>query len=103
MKENIAELARLGKIPNDDEMPDDIFNKYDELLQFDEPLTYDEAELLIVLFSDDCLDLNWSLLHAIESVNFHDVERYKELISKCNNDEFKEILEIRLNNYLNGQ
>ncbi len=32
--------------------------------------------------------------------DYNDIERYRELISKCNNTEFREILEIRLNNYL---
>lgn len=77
------------------------FNKYDFLLQNEEALTYEEAELIISMFSKDCEDLNWGLLHAIESVDLSDVERYKNLIAKCNNVEFREILEVRLNNYLN--
>lgn len=101
MKENIMELVKLGKIPNDDDMPDEIFNQFDELIQTDEPLTFEEAGLLITLFSDDCDDLNWGLLHLIESIDIHDnIERYRILISNCNNTEFKEILEIRLNNTL---
>lgn len=101
MKENIMELMKLGKIPNDDDMSDEIFNQFDELIQTDEPLTFEEARLLITLFSDDCDDLNWGLLHLIESIDIHDnIERYRILISNCNNTEFKEILEIRLNNTL---
>lgn len=53
------------------------------------------------LFSDDCDDLNWGLLHLIESVPYSEVNRYKALISKCSNREFREIFEIRLNNWLN--
>ena len=101
MKENIMELVKLGKIPNDDDMSDEIFNQFDELIQTDEPLTFEEAGLLITLFSDDCDDLNWGLLHLIESIDIHDnIERYRILISNCKNTEFKEILEIRLNNTL---
>ena len=101
MKENIMELVKIGKIPNDDDMSDEIFNQFDELIQTDEPLTFEEAGLLITLFSDDCDDLNWGLLHLIESIDIHDnIERYRILISNCNNTEFKEILEIRLNNTL---
>ena len=101
MKNNITEFIKLGKIPNDSDMTNDLFKQYDLLLQNEEPLTFDEAELIISMFSDDCDDLNWALLLAIESVDFYDIERYKKLISKCNNIEFREILEIRLNNFLN--
>ena len=100
MKENVMRLVTLGKIPNDNDMSDELFNQYDELIQMDEPLTFEEAELLITLFSDDCDDLNWGLLHMIESVGCNNIERYRKLISKCNDPEFRETLEIRLNNTL---
>ena len=101
MKNNITEFIKLGKIPNDSDMTNDLFKQYDLLLQNEEPLTFDEVELIISMFSDDCDELNWALLHTIESVDFYEIERYKKLISKCNNIEFREILEIRLNNFLN--
>lgn len=100
MKNNIIEFVKLGKIPNDNDITNELFNQYDLLLQNEEPLTYDEAELIISMFSDDCDDLNWALLHAIESVDFYDIEKYKKLIAKCNNIEFKEILKKRFNNFL---
>ena len=100
MKENVMRLVALGKIPNDNDMSDELFNQYDELIQMDEPLTFEEAELLITLFSYDCDDLNCGLLHTIESVGCNNIERYRKLISKCNNPEFRETLEIRLNNTL---
>ena len=82
------------------DMSDELFDQYDELIQMDEPLTFEEAEMLVTLFSDDCDDLNWGLLHTIESVGCNNIERYRKLISKCNNPEFRETLEIRLNNTL---
>ena len=100
MKENVIRLVTLGKIPNDNDMSNELFNQYDKLIQMEDALTFEEAEVLIMLFSDDCDDLNWGLLHAIESVDYNDIERYRELISKCNNPEFREILEIRLDNYI---
>ena len=100
MKKNIIEFIKLGKIPNDNDMTNELFNQYDLLLQNEEPLTYDEAEAIISMFSDDCDDLNWALLHAIESIEFNDIEKYKNLISKCNNIEFKEIMEKRFENSL---
>ena len=100
MKENVMRLMTLGKIPNDNDMTNELFDQYDKLIQMEYALTYEEAEVLIKLFSDDCDDLNWGLLHTIESVDINDIERYRELISKCNNPEFREILEIRLDNYI---
>lgn len=100
MKENVLALAGLGKIPDDDNMSDDLFRQYDRLLQIPEPLTFDEAELLIDLFSDDCDDLNWALLHLIETAGHHQTARYRELISGCSNRMFRELLETRLNNSL---
>ena len=100
MKKNIIEFIKLGKIPNDNDMTNELFNQYDLLLQNEEPLTYDEAEAIISMFSDDCDDLNWALLHAIESIEYNDIEKYKNLISKCNNIEFKEIMEKRFENSL---
>ena len=97
-KTSVTALVKLGKIPNDSDMSDDLFNQYEKLIQIDELLTFDEAELLITLFSDNCDDLNWGLLHTIESVFDTDsIERYRTLITKCNNAEFKEILVSRLN------
>ena len=98
MKDNVLELARLGRIPNNSDMSDEVFKRYDKLLQMEEALSFEEAELLITLFSDECDDLNWGLLHAIESVAMQDLEKYRDLISRCNNQEFAEILEIRLAN-----
>lgn len=100
MKDNVIKLIKLGKIPNDDEMSDDTFDQYDSLIQMNDSLTFEEAELLITLFSDDCDDLNWGLLHLIETIEYHNIDRYRELISKCNNADFKGILKTRLNNYI---
>lgn len=94
----IDRLLTLGKIPKNSEMTDEQFKKYDCLLaMFEEALSFEEAEQMMPLFSDDCDDLNWFLLHAIESVPHAEVQNYKKLIAKCPNEEFREILEIRLN------
>lgn len=102
--EIIESLLNLGKIPKNDEMTNAQFKEYDDLLiSFEDNLSFDEAEKLMGLFSNDCDDLNWGLLHLIESVPYSEVDRYKALISKCSNKEFREIFEIRLNNWLNKQ
>ena len=69
MKECIEKLIALGKIPDDDDMSDDLFRTYDALIQKAAPLTYEEAEQLILLFSDDCPDLNDGLMRVIETVD----------------------------------
>ena len=109
MRDIIAELAALGKIPNDDDISDELFGKYDELIGKAEPLSFDEAEALIVLFSDDrllsdkCFYLNEQLFMLIESVGCQDIDRYKKLISKCSSNYYKELFEARLNNYIQYQ
>lgn len=98
MKEQIKELLKMGKIPPDDEMDDELFNKYDEFIQIVEPLTCEEAEIMVKLFSDDCLDLNWGLIHTIETVVCSN-EEYRRIIMKCENQEWRERLITRLDNY----
>lgn len=102
MNKSVKELVKLGAIPKDCDMSNELFEEYDDLLSdIKEPLTYEEAERLIGLFSVDCDDLNWTLLHTIETVPFaDDIDRYRDFIKKCNNEEFREILNVRLRNYL---
>lgn len=97
-KERINRLVIMGKIPKDAEMTDQQFREYDELISlFEDSISYDEAEQLILLFSDDCDDLNWGLVHLIETVPFNEGEKYKQLITMCPNLEYREILEKRHN------
>ena len=102
MKETILALAKLGKIPNEDDLSDELFRQYDSLIQTDEPLTYEEAEVLMPLFSDDCYDLNDGLMRVIETVpiDMQNPAQYRALIAKCGNAEFREMMENRLNNTL---
>lgn len=96
--ERINRLVIMGKIPKDAEMTDQQFREYDELISlFEDSISYEEAEQLILLFSDDCDDLNWGLVHLIETVPFNEGEKYKKLITKCPNPEYREILEKRHN------
>ena len=99
--EIINRLITLGKIPNADKLSDEMFAEYDELIGlFAVPLSFEEAEKLMTLFADECDDLNWGLLHLIENVTYTDIERYRRLISKCPNEEFKETFAIRFDNWL---
>ena len=40
MKDSVLELVKLGKIPNDSEMSNEEFKRYDKLLQMEEVLKY---------------------------------------------------------------
>ena len=66
MTSSIKQLLALGPIPADSEMSDELFEKYDKLLNFSQPLSYDDAAQLTGLFSPDCDGLNWAILKAIE-------------------------------------
>lgn len=94
MTSSIKQLLELGRIPADADMSDELFERYDKLLQFNRPLTEEEAEQLVGLFSPDCDGLNWALLRAIESAGCSQ-EKLKELADKCPNEEYAEMLRNR--------
>ncbi|MDE6780850.1 MAG: hypothetical protein K2J40_05250 [Ruminococcus sp.] len=94
----------MGKIPLDDEMPDDLFNKYDELIQslFDnnaEPLNREETESLMKLFSDDYSDLNTGLVHSLE-YNLCSIDEFIDIILTFGNEEYKKSMLYRQKNGL---
>lgn len=91
MISSIRQLIELGRIPADADMSDELFEKYDKLLQFNRPLTEDEAEQLAGLFSPDCDGLNWALLKGIESAGCSP-EKLLELAGKCPNPEYAQLL-----------
>ncbi len=104
MREQVKELLKMGKIPSDDEMSDELFNKYDELIQslFDddcEPLNREETENLMKLFSDDYSDLNMGLVHSLEN-NLCGIEEYIDIIMTCENEEYKKTMLYRQKNRL---
>ena len=94
MTRSIKQLLELGRIPADEDMSDELFERYDKLLQFNRPLTEEEAEQLVELFSPDCDGLNWALLRAIESAGCSP-EKLRELAEKCPNEEYAEMLKNR--------
>ena len=101
MQEAVEQLLQLGTIPPDDEISDDLFRQYDDLMQSAAPLSMEEADALIGLCSEDCYDLNDALMRLIESAFSADraqTEQYRAIIAKCSNDEFREWMEARLNN-----
>ena len=94
MTSSVRQLLEMGRIPADEDMSDEMFERYDRLLQFNRPLTAEEAEQLVGLFSPDCDGLNWALLRAIEGSGCSP-EKLKELAEKCPNEEYAEMLRTR--------
>lgn len=107
MHENVAALLKLGRIPTD-EISAELFEQYDSLLQTADALTYEDAAALMSLFSDgdsddisdESNDLNWALLHAVETVYAAEPARYQALIGQCGSAAWKALLQTRLNNAL---
>ena len=93
-KSSIKQLLALGPIPADSEMSDELFEKYDKLLNFSQPLSYDDAAQLTGLFSPDCDGLNWAILKAIEEA-CDTSEELMSLADKCTSEEYAALLRSR--------
>ena len=94
MTNSIKQLLALGPIPADSEMSDELFEKYDKLLNFSQPLSYDDAAQLTGLFSPDCDGLNWAILKAIEEA-CDTSEKLLSLADKCTSEEYAALLRSR--------
>ena len=94
MTSSIKQLLALGPIPADSEMSDELFEKYDKLLNFSQPLSYDDAAQLTGLFSPDCDGLNWAILKAIEEA-CDTSEELMSLADKCTSEEYAALLRSR--------
>ena len=94
MTSSIKQLLALGPIPADSEMSDELFEKYDKLLNFSQPLSYDDAAQLTGLFSPDCDGLNWAILKAIEEA-CRTSEELMSIADKCTSEEYAALLRSR--------
>lgn len=104
----IEELQSLGQMPDasDDTISDELIDKFTSLIgSVKRPINKDEAEILITLFPQEALyGVEWSLLSLFESVyGSISLDVYKEIIKKCPSEEWRETLEIRLNNSINKE
>lgn len=105
MRTEILKLKDLGRMPNESANdPDsivDVIRFYDELLgQIRQPISFEEAEVLVQIFPKSSFyDLQWDLLKLVESVILSDDDKYIQLINTCPSQEWKDILNIRYNNY----
>jgi len=100
--ELITELYKIGKLPAEtnpesDAFPLDVFDGY--LQQFAVPISVEQAKLLINLstpIDTGCYGIEWALLHLIETV---EIEKLQEVLDFSEENELKNIIQIRLNNY----
>jgi len=107
IRDEIIELKKLGRMPDEsnDDIPDDVIDKYDELLEsIEKPINKEEANELIKLFPDISLyGVESALLHVFESVLTSKqilTDDYIILINRCPSHEWKQNLNDRLNNWL---
>ncbi len=97
MTSSIKQLLALGAIPADAEMSDELFEKYDRLLDFGQPLSFEDAASIAGLFSPDCDGLNWALFRALEEACDTSAELL-EMAGKCSSAEYAELLRSRAEN-----
>lgn len=123
MQEAVLKIKEIGvppegfendAVPGDAEFPSDetldLWDEYqDAVVSIRQPVTWEEAEILIKCCPTDRMaGIEWSLLHCIESCipnrNLLEtpdgLEKYKGLIHGCNSDMMKELLVERLESYL---
>lgn len=97
MTSSIKQLLTLGPIPADADLSDELFEKYDRLLGFEQPLSFDDAAQLAGLFSPDCDGLNWALLKALENA-CDTPEQLKRLAELCNSPEYAALMAAHAEN-----
>lgn len=112
MRSEILTLQKMGQIPNeeaDDYLNDEIINlaeTYRTLLEaIQKPQNIAEAEVLISLFPKDYFfDLEWDLLHCVETIYATiSEEECLRIIQQCPSKKWKYILLKRLQNGKNKQ
>jgi hypothetical protein len=98
----IARLREIGPMPDDQtaEIKDFPLKEFDELLQeLIDPLDVNHVLELINLgppSGSSTLEVEWSLVHAAESISAEDLSN---ILPIANDTEVRRIIEIRLANY----
>lgn len=106
MQNAILELRNLGRMPDSiEENPTaEIVEKFDELLgEVKTPLTQEEVKILVNLFPKSTMyEVEWTLLHLVETYLIEEPSRnaeYRQIVTMCSSDEWRETLQVRLNNW----
>lgn len=106
MQNTILELRDLGRMPDSiEENPAaEVVEKFDKLLgEVKTPLTQEEVGILINLFPKSTMyEVEWTLLHLVETYLIEVPSRsseYRHLIAMCSSDEWRETLQVRLDNW----
>lgn len=97
VQKEIDEIKILGKMPEatDENIDEKIVDKYEKLLSvINQPISKEEAEVLISIFPEySFFELEWTLLHIIESSDERMTKKeYEELINKCSSEYWKALL-----------
>lgn len=104
MQDSIIQLKALGQMPDSlsSKPPEELVSKYDDLLaKVKTPLTEEEIEVLISIFPESTMyEVEWTLLHLVETY-FEPklLSKYRNLISKCPSEEWRDTMNARLDNW----
>lgn len=105
VQEAIIKLKALGPMPDavEDDPTEETIRMYDELLtKLKVPLTQAETEVLISIFPKSGMyGVEWELLKLVESYLIEAPTRkvYMEIITRCPSKEWRETMQIRLDNW----
>lgn len=116
MQQSVLIIQKLGVPPKgfEDGGPNvdkDTIRIWDEWVEavdsIERPVTWEEAEILIKCCPTEPMsEVEWTMLHAIESVCTPEgmwLEPYRKLIEQCNSDMMKDLLLLRLENYIKAK
>ena len=100
----IIQLKALGQMPDSltGNPAGELVSKYDELLiKVKTPLTEEEVEALIGIFPESTMyEVEWTLLHLVETYMKPELlSKYRNLISKCPSEEWRDTMKVRLDNW----
>lgn len=106
MQQAIMALRALGVMPDSikGNPSGALVDSYERLLgEVKTPLTQEEVMILISLFPEISMyEVEWSLLHLVETFlveNPAENAAYRQLISACPSQEWRETLLVRLDNW----
>ena len=113
MQDAVLKIQKLGVPPEGFEdcgfdVDEEIGQIWDDWIEavcaIQRPVTWEEAEILIKCCpTEHMAEVEWTMLHCIESVpaeTAEELERYRNLVERCNSDMMKDMLLQRLQNYL---